>query len=117
MLGLILAGFILFKIFPNTDTCRKMNQPVFVILLLVFTVLLFMTVNPIVGFLFLIYAYQMMEKGRDGTKRNEQLKKLNPEKDPDLEEIVIQNSAFARIKNKDEDQDSHVKPILEKIKI
>jgi len=116
ILGVVLAGFIVFKVFPERDLCRQMNQPVYVILLLVFTVLLFMSLNPIVGFLFLLYAYQMLQYGRD-TKRNEQLKKLNPEQDPALEEIVIQNSSFARIKNKDEDQDTMVKPILEKIKI
>jgi len=94
-----------------------MNQPVYIVLYLVFTVLLFITLNPVVGFLFLIYGYLLITKGKEESKRNEQLQKLNPEKDPDLEEIVIQNSEFARIKNQDEDKDTRVKPVLEKMSI
>ena len=117
IVGLILAIFILFKILPNTNLCRQMNQPVYIVIYLVFTVLLFITLNPIVGFLFLIYGYQLIMKGKEESKRNEHLQKLNPLKDPDLEETVIQNSDFARIKNQDEDKDTRVKPVLEKMTI
>ena len=117
ILGIILAVFIIFKILPDTSVSRQMNQPVYIILSLVFTVILFATLNPIVGFLFLIYIYQVIIHGKEESKRNEHLKQLNPEKDVELEEVVIQNSSFARIKNKDEDQSSSVKPLLEKIKI
>ena len=116
-MGLILAIFIVFQLLPNIEVCRKMNQPVYILLYLVFTVILFVTLNPIVGFLFLVYGYQLISKGKQESKRNETLKKMNPEKDADLEEIVIQNSDFARIKNQDEDQVTRVKPVLEKIVI
>ena len=116
-MGLILAIFIVFQLLPNIDICRKMNQPVYIVLYLVFTVILFVTLNPIVGFLFLVYGYQLISKGKQESKRNETLKKLNPAKEADLEEIVIQNSDFARIKNQDEDQVTRVKPVLEKIVI
>jgi len=116
-IGLILAIFIVFQLLPNIEVCRKMNQPVYIILYLVFTVILFVTLNPIVGFLFLVYGYQLISRGKQESKRNETLKQLNPDKDVDLEEIVIQNSDFARIKNQDEDQVTRVKPILEKIVI
>jgi predicted membrane protein len=116
-MGLILAIFIVFQLLPNIEVCRKMNQPVYILLYLVFTVILFVTLNPIVGFLFLVYGYQLISKGKQESKRNETLKKMNPEKDADLEEIVIQNSDFARIKNQDEDQVTRVKPMLEKIVI
>ncbi len=116
-MGLILAIFILFRLLPNTDLCRQFNQPVYIVLYLIFTVLLFATLNPIVGFLFLIYGYQLISNGKQESKRNEQLKKLNPEKEIGLEEVVIQNSDFARIKHQDEDQVTRVKPILEKITI
>jgi predicted membrane protein len=116
-MGLILAIFILFRLLPNTDLCRQFNQPVYIVLYLIFTVLLFATLNPIVGFLFLIYGYQLISNGKQESKRNEQLKKLNPEKEIGLEEVVIQNSDFSRIKHQDEDQVTRVKPILEKITI
>ena len=117
ILGIILAVFIIFKIFPNTSVSRQMNNPVYVILFLVFLVILFLTLNPIIGLLFLIYGYQVLMNGRsDPTyKRNEEIRKMNPEKEMDLEEIVIQSSNFTRIKNKDEDQDTRVQPILEKV--
>jgi hypothetical protein len=119
IVGVILAAFIVFQILPNTDVCKKMNEPVYIILGLVFVVLLFLTLNPIIGLLFLIYFYQILMKGKkDPSYRKEQkLKSLNPEKEVELEEIVIQNSNFARIKNKNENQESNVVPILEKIKI
>ena len=117
ILGLILAIFIVFKILPNTNLCRQMNQPVYIVIYLVFTVLLFLTLNPVIGFLFLIYGYQLITNGKDDSKRNDHLRQLNPVKSADLEEIVIQSSDFARIKHQDEDQDTRVKPLLEKIKI
>lgn len=116
-MGLILAILIVFQLLPNIDVSRKMNQPVYIVLYLVFTVILFVTLNPIVGFLFLVYGYQLISRGKQESKRNETLKKMNPVKDADLEEIVIQNSDFARIKNQDEDQVTRVKPVLEKIVI
>jgi predicted membrane protein len=119
ILGLILAGFIIFKIMPNTRVCVELNQPVYVILYLVFLVILFVTLNPIIGILFLIYGYLLLINGkRDPThKRNEEIQKMNPERSVDLEEVIINNSNFARIKNKNEDQDTLVQPILEKMKV
>jgi hypothetical protein len=117
ILGVILAAFIVFQVVPSSDVCRKLNEPIYIIIGLVFVVLMFITLNPIVGILFLIYFYQLLLHGKqDFTyKKEHTLKGLNPEKDEELEEIVIQNSAFARIKNKDEDQESRVSPILEKL--
>jgi predicted membrane protein len=119
ILGVILAVFIIFKILPDTSVSREMNNPVYVILFLVFLVILFLTLNPIIGILFLIYGYQLLMSGKsDPTyKRNEEIRKMNPERNLDLEEVIIQSSNFTRIKNKDEDQDTRVQPILEKVKI
>jgi hypothetical protein len=119
ILGLILAAFIIFQVSPNETVCKKLNEPVYIILGLVFVVLLFITLNPIVGILFLIYFYQILMKGKHefSYKKNQTLKRLNPEKEAELEEIVIENSNFARIKNKNEDNESRVHPILEKLKV
>jgi predicted membrane protein len=119
ILGVILAAFIIFQILPSVDVCKQLNEPLYILLGLVFIVLLFLTLNPIIGVLFLIYGYQILMKARqDYTyKKEHKLKSLNPEKDIELEEIVIQNSNFARIKNKDEDQETRVMPILEKLKV
>lgn len=119
ILGIILAVFIIFKILPDTSVSRQMNHSVYVILFLVFLVILFLTLNPIIGILFLIYGYQLLMHGRsDPTyKRNEEIRKMNKEKEMELEEVVIQSSNFSRIKNKDEDQETRVQPILEKVLI
>jgi predicted membrane protein len=119
ILGIILAVFIIFKILPNTSVSRELNHPVYVILFLVFVVILFLTLNPIVGILFLVYGYQLLMNGQsDPTyKQHQEMSKMNPEKNVELEEVIIQNSSFARIKNKDEDQTTRVQPILEKVMI
>ena len=119
ILGIILAVFIIFKILPNTSVSRELNHPVYVILFLVFVVILFLTLNPIVGILFLVYGYQLLMNGQsDPTyKRQQEMVKMNPEKNVELEEVIIQNSSFARIKNKDEGQTTRVQPILEKVTI
>jgi len=119
IIGLILAAFIVFQILPTSEVCKQLNKPVHIILGLVFIVLLFLTLNPIIGILFLIYFYQIILKGKKeySYKKNQTLKSLNPEKEVELEEIVIHNSNFARIKNKDEDGESRVVPILEKLQV
>lgn len=119
ILGVILAAMIVFQVLPNVSVCKKLNEPVYIILGLIFVSLLFMALHPIIGILFLIYFYQIILKGtQDVTyKKEKTIKSLNTEKEAELEEIVIQNSEFARIKNKDEDQDSRVLPVLEKLKI
>ena len=119
VLGIILAVLIIFKVLPNVSIAKMLNEPIYVILFLVFLVILFITLNPIVGILFLIYAYQILVHGRNNAtqKRNRQLNELNPPKEVNLEEIVIHESNFARIKNHHEDQASRVVPVLEKIKI
>lgn len=117
ILGLILALFIIFQVLPSNDVCKKMNEPLYIILGLVFVVLIFLTLNPIIGILFLIYFYQLLLKGKENCsyKRNQALKSINTEKEVELEEVVIHNSNFARIKNKDEDNETRVVPILEKL--
>ena len=119
ILGVILADFIVFQVFPNAGVCRTLNEPVYVVLGLVFVVIMFLTLNPIIGILFLIYFYQLLVKGKqDYTyKKAHTLKSLNPEKEEELEEIVIHNSNFARIKKKNEDQETRVVPVLEKLRV
>lgn len=119
ILGVILAAFIIFQVLPTADVCKQFNQPVFILLGLVFIVILFLTLNPIIGILFLIYFYQLVSKAKEdySYKKNHTLKSLNPEKEVELEETIIHNSNFARIKNKDEDQESNVLPILEKLRV
>ena len=119
ILGVILAIFIIFKILPNASVSRELNHPVYVLLFLVFLVILFLTLNPIIGILFLIYGYQLLINGRNDQtyKRNQAIHKMNPERQIELEEVVIQSSNFARIKNKDEEGMTRVQPILEKVKI
>jgi predicted membrane protein len=115
ILGVILAIFIIFKILPTPEICREFNEPLYIVLYLVFTLILFVTLNPIIGFLFLIYGYQLILEGKSGNQRTKILQDLNPEREVGLEEVVIHNSEFSRIKRKDEDSNTTVKPMLEKI--
>ena len=96
---------------------RELNNPVYIIVFLVFLVLLFGSLNPIVGILMLFYGYQILVNGKkEDDKRNENLREMNQVPDTELEESVIMGSEFSRIKNQFEDQMTRVMPVLEKIK-
>ena len=77
ILGVILAAFIVFQVVPSSDVCRKLNEPIYIIIGLVFVVLMFITLNPIVGILFLIYFYQLLLHGKqDFTYKKEHTLKV-----------------------------------------
>ena len=114
ILGLVLAIFILFKILPSKSMSRELNNPAYIIVFLVFLVVLFGSLNPIVGILVLFYGYQILINGKkEDDKRNQNLQELNQAPDTELEESVIQSTEFSRIKNQYEDQMTRVMPILE----
>lgn len=112
LFGVLLAIGILFQILPDSDIANKINTSTGVILSLILVVILFVTMNPIVGFLFLIYIYLTLQRATTyfPNKTNELLKKLNQPLDTQLEEQVIQK--MAPIKNQYKDSINSFEPIL-----
>ncbi len=110
--GVILAICILFQISPDREFANKLNTSPGIILSLVLVVILFITMNPIVGFLLLIYIYQIIQKATNvnSNKQNNILKQMNKPLDTELEEIVIDK--MAPIKNKYRDSNVSFEPVL-----
>jgi predicted membrane protein len=122
LLGLILAILIIFQLLPNVSVANSINNPIGIILSLILVVILFVLMNPIVGFLFLIYLYEIIQISNNYTKqlvpitRNRELVQLNqPQQNSELEEIVIRN--MAPIKNEFQGNNVSYTPILEKLKM
>ena len=112
--GVILAFCILFQISPDSDFANVLNTSTGIILSLILVVILFITMNPIVGFLLLIYIYQILQKATTyySNNRYEVLKKMNSPLDTHLEEQVI--SVMAPIKNQYKNEVTSFEPVLTK---
>lgn len=112
LFGVLLAIAILFQIYPDSDVSNKLNTSTGVILSLILVVIFFITMNPIVGFLLLIYIYQILQRATTyfPNKTYEILKRMNTPLDTQLEEQVIQK--MAPIKNQYKDSITTFEPIL-----
>ena len=118
IMGILIALLILFQILPSKRISRELNNPMYIIVFLIFLVVVFSILNPVVGILLLIYGYQILIQGKnEEDQRNHQLAELNPLKETELEESVIQNTEFTKIKRQFEDQTTRVVPLLEKLVI
>ena len=118
IIGILVALMILFQILPSRQTSRELNNPAYIIAFLIFLVAVFSVLNPAIGLLLLIYGYQVLVQGKkEDDDRNKQLAELNPEREVELEERVIQNTDFTRIKNQYQDQATRVTPIIEKLRV
>ncbi len=116
IIGILIALVILFQILPSKQMSRELNNPVYIVAFLIFLIAVFSVLNPVIGLLLLIYGYLILMRGKkEEDVRSQQLAELNPEKEVELEERVIQNTEFTRIKNQYEDQTTRVKPLVEKL--
>jgi hypothetical protein len=114
--GLILAFLILLQIEPPLWWVNQLNQPLSILALLGVTLFLFLTMNPVVGLLFMIYIYELLRQNMWADQaRNDELARMNPLNPMSVEEYVIERSDYSRIKNQNENNDSEVEPILEKL--
>ncbi len=120
-LGLILALLIVFQMLPSLTVANMVNNPFGIIISLILVVILFVFMNPIVGFLFLIYLYEVIQVSNNFNKqlnpitRNKDLINMNPQPSTQLEEVVIRT--MAPIKNEFQGNNVSYNPVLEKIKV
>jgi hypothetical protein len=119
--GLILAILIVFQILPGVSFANMINNPFGIVISLILVVVLFVLMNPIVGFLFLIYLYEIIQISNNFNKqinpltRNKELIHMNPPQLTQLEETVIRT--MAPIKNEFQGNNVSFAPVLEKIKV
>jgi|LakMenEpi03Aug12_release.lakeMendotaPanAssembly.Ray.scaffolds.fasta_scaffold646048_2 hypothetical protein len=116
LLGLILAILIIFQIRPKPEDSNLLNSPAGIVISLVLVVILFVTLHPIVGLLALIYLYEIIRHSPSYVKPTKQqnIEKMNSPKEVQLEELLIRESDYSRIKNQNMDRDTDVKPVLSK---
>ena len=115
-IGLILAFLILLQVEPPLWWINQLNQPLSILVLLGITLILFLTMNPVVGLLFMIYIYELLRQNMSVDQaRNDELARMNPRNPMSVEEYIIERSDYTRIKNQNENNDSEVEPILEKL--
>jgi hypothetical protein len=117
LVGLVLAILIVFQIRPKPEDTNLLNTPVAIVISLVLVAILFVTLHPIVGLLALIYLYEILRHSPSYVKSTnyENMEKLNTPKEIQLEEVLIRESDYSRIKNQNMDRDTDVKPLLPKI--
>jgi hypothetical protein len=117
VLGLLLAILIVFQIKPDTSFATMLNTPIGVVMSLVLVVFLFVTMNPVVGFLVLIYLYEIIRTASNYSSqaRNNNLAKLNPVQELQVEELIIMDRA--PIKNQNQNGVVSFTPYLEALKV
>lgn len=120
--------FVLYLTLP-LDTpkflCSGVNHPVGMVLVVVITIYLFLYVHPILGILSIFVAYELMRRSckkevkhvrfetPTQSKKDADMKKMNPPKEYTLEEDVV--SKMAPIKKTQEYLITSYKPVSEDI--
>lgn len=112
IVGVLLAILILFNLQIERPIINLMNTPIGLIFSLIFAIILFICLNPIVGILFLIYIFMNIKEARKTTRANV-LEDLNPPQQMQVEEEVI--LIKAPIKNQNQGNNVSFQPIIEMI--
>lgn len=110
IVGVLLAILILFDLQIERPIINLMNTPVGLIFSLIFAIIIFICLNPIVGILFLIYLFMNIKEARKTTRANV-LQDLNPPQQMQVEEEVILINA--PIKNQNQGNNVSFQPIVE----
>lgn len=113
--ALLLAILILFDIKIERQIRELINTPIGIISSLLFTIILFISMHPVIGILFIIYLYDTiikLEVPMDQNHKNNTLKLLNRDlKEVQVEEEIINKNA--PIINKNLNNNVSYKPFLE----
>ena len=110
IIGILLAILILFELKIERPIINLINTPIGIIFSLIFVIILFICLNPIIGILFLIYLFINIKDIRKPT-RNNVLENLNPPREMQVEEEVILINA--PIKNQNKGNNVHFQPLIE----
>jgi predicted membrane protein len=110
IIGVLLAILILFDLKIERPIINLINTPIGIIFSLIFVIILFICLNPIIGILFLIYLFINIKDIRKPT-RNNVLENLNPPREMQVEEEVILINA--PIKNQNKGNNVQFQPLVE----
>jgi len=112
IIGVLLAVLIIFDLKIERPIINLINTPIGIIFSLIFVIILFIYLNPIIGILFLIYIFINLKESKKTTKNNI-LQDLNPPQQMQVEEEVILINA--PIKNQNKGNNVSFQPIVEKL--
>jgi len=112
IVGILLAALIIFDLKIEKPIIQVMNTPIGIIFSLIFTIILFICMNPIVGLLFLIYLFINIRQVNNAG-RNKKLQDLNQPLPMQVEEEVI--LLKAPIKNQNQGNNVSFQPIVESL--
>ncbi len=112
IIGVLLAILIIFDLKIERPIINLINTPIGMIFSLIFVIILFIYLNPIIGILFLIYIFINIKESKKTSKQNI-LQDLNPPQEMQVEEEVILNKA--PIKNQNKGNNVSFKPVVEKL--
>ena len=110
IIGVLLAILIIFDLKIERPIINLINTPIGIIFSLIFVIILFMCLNPIIGILFLIYLFMNIKEARRTTRTNV-LHNLNPPREMQVEEEVI--LVNAPIKNQNKGNNVSFQPLIE----
>ena len=110
IIGVLLAILIIFDLKIERPIINLINTPIGIIFSLIFVIILFICLNPIIGILFLIYLFINVKEARK-TTRNNVLHNLNPPREMQVEEEVI--FVNAPIKNQNKGNNVSFQPLIE----
>jgi len=113
IIGVLLAILIIFDLKIEKPIINLINTPIGIIFSIVFIIILFVCLNPIIGILFLIYLFINIKEARN-TTRNNVLNHLNPPQEMQVEEEII--FVKAPIKNQNKGNNVSFQPIVEVLK-
>jgi predicted membrane protein len=114
IIGVLLAILIIFDLKIEKSITNVINTPIGIIFSLLFIVIIFICLNPIVGILFLIYLFMTIKEARTPSRNNE-LQHLNPPQEMQVEEEVI--LVNAPIKNQYKGNNVSFQGIVETINV
>ena len=102
VIAIILAVLIIYDFKIERDIQNGINTPFGMVITILFIIMVFITMHPIIGILFVIYLFETLRKGTFAgeLRKNKLFKKLNHTTETYLEETVIDTMAPILNKNK-----------------
>jgi hypothetical protein len=110
IIGVLIAVLIIFDLQIEKPIINTIKTPIGMICTVIFAIILFVCLNPIIGILFLIYLFMNFKDSINPTK-NTILTQLNPPKEVQVEEEIIFMNA--PIKNQNKGNNVSFQPTIE----
>lgn len=110
IIGVLIAVLIIFDLQIEKPIINTIKTPIGMIFTVIFAIILFICLNPIIGILFLIYLFMNFKDSINPTK-NTILTQLNPPKEVQVEEEIIFMNA--PIKNQNKGNNVSFQPTIE----